>query len=381
MEEYVLKNGKKLRCGYTTGSCAAAAAKAAVFMLLTGCRAEEITLTTPKGVVLNLEVQDAFISQEKASCAIQKDSGDDPDVTHGVLVYAQAQKKEEPGISVEGGQGVGRVTKEGLQRPVGAAAINPVPLKMITSAAEEVCRQQGYTGGLEIIISIPKGEELAKKTYNPRLGIVGGISVLGTSGIVEPMSEAALIETIHLEMRVLAGQGVQYLLVTPGNYGEDYIRQVLGIDLNQGVKCSNYIGEALDCAVAQGFRGLLLVGHVGKIVKVAGGVMNTHSRYADCRMEILAAHAAMAGAGAQTARRLMECITTDEALSLLEQENLQAPVMASVAKKIEEALNYRAHRELQIGAIFFSTQQAALGETSQARELLQKIQSQRQGRN
>lgn len=376
MEEYVLKGGKKLRCGYTTGSCAAAAAKAAVWMLLTGQRAETVSFATPKGITLQLEVLDAAVFNESASCAIQKDSGDDPDVTNGILVYACAQKTAGDKIVIDGGKGVGRVTKGGLQCPVGAPAINPVPMKMIYEAARAVCEQQGYQGGLNVVISIPEGEEIAKKTYNPRLGIVGGISVLGTSGIVEPMSEAALIETIQIEMRVLASQGAKYLIITPGNYGEDYIRQSLGIDLNQAVKCSNYIGEALDYAVSQGVQGLLLIGHIGKLIKVAGGVMNTHSRYADCRMEILAAHGAMAGADRETVRRLMGCITTDEALEILKKENLQALVMETIVKKIEEVLQYRTHGALETGAILFSTQQETLGKTSKAEELLQKIREQ-----
>ena len=197
MEEYIVKDGKKLRLGYTTGSCAAAAAKAAAYMLLTGRRKDTIDLLTPKGIRLHLTVEEIKITSSEVSCAIRKDSGDDPDATRGTLIFACVRKTDVPEILIDGGAGVGRVTKRGLDQPVGAAAINSVPRRMIEENVREVCALCGYDGGVSVVISVPEGEALAKKTFNPRLGIVGGISILGTTGIVEPMSEQALVDTIR----------------------------------------------------------------------------------------------------------------------------------------------------------------------------------------
>lgn len=222
---YVIRNQKKMRFGYTTGSCAAAACKGAVTMLLGGKPVTKVELMTPKGILLHLELEDVILGQGEASCAVRKDAGDDPDTTNGILVYARVQISDSPGIVIDGGVGVGRVTRPGLSQKVGEAAINPVPKAMILRAAEETADRFSYEGGLLITISVPAGVEIAKKTFNPRLGIVGGISILGTSGIVEPMSEKALVESIRVEMKQHAAQGEEYLLVTPGNYGADYLRE------------------------------------------------------------------------------------------------------------------------------------------------------------
>lgn len=215
MKEFIIRDGKKLRLGYTTGSCAAAAAKAAAWMLLSGSKKESIRLLTPKGMELALAVEDIYLSPDCVRCAIRKDSGDDPDITRDTLIYAEVRKTETVGIVIDGGQGVGRVTKPGLDQPVGAAAINSVPRRMIQETVEEVCGLLGYTGGLYVVISAPDGETLAKKTFNPRLGIEGGISILGTTGIVEPMSEQALVDTIHVELRQRRAGGADYVLLGP----------------------------------------------------------------------------------------------------------------------------------------------------------------------
>ena len=213
-----LVGGKMLRCGYTTGSCAAAAAKAAAAALLTGVFPDAVEIRTPKGPLLTLDVRDPSVSDSGCRCAIQKDSGDDPDITNGVLVYATVAKTE-AGITIDGGEGVGRVTRPGLDQPPGAAAINSVPRQMIRDAVSGVAEGAGYAGGLSVVIDIPDGRRLAQKTFNPHLGIEGGISVLGTSGIVEPMSDEALAESIRVEIRVLAEKQKDAILITLGNYG------------------------------------------------------------------------------------------------------------------------------------------------------------------
>lgn len=376
MEQFVYKNHKKLRYGYTTGSCAAAASKAAAAMLLSGKEISYVELHTPKGIDLRLEVLDISREDNAVSCAIQKDGGDDPDVTNGILIYAKVSREpaDEAQIIIDGGIGVGRVTKPGLEQPVGAAAINKVPRQMIRENLEAVCEQYHYHGKLSVVISIPSGVELAAKTFNPRLGIVGGISVLGTSGIVEPMSEQALIDTIRVEMRQKLANGMEYLLVVPGNYGIDFLDQYgHGLQLEDAVKCSNFVGEALDAAVEFGAKGVLLVGHIGKFIKLAGGIMNTHSHNADARMELLTVHAALLGAPVELLQKMMGCVTTDDALKYLKEADLMEPVMERIMEKMEFYVNQRAQHQLELGVITFSNVFGILGQTKNVPDLVKKI--------
>ena len=379
MEEYRIKDGKKLRLGYTTGSCAAAAAKAAAWMLLTGQRKERIQLNTPKGITLDLQVCDIRMEPDRVSCAIEKDSGDDPDVTKGMHITAAVSRRREPGVLIDGGEGVGRVTKPGLDQPVGNAAINSVPRQMIRENLEQVIRTADYHGGLEVLISAPGGEEIAQKTFNPRLGIVGGISILGTSGIVEPMSEDALVESIRVEMRQRAASGASYLLVTPGNYGEAFLREHMTLPFSESVKCSNFVGQTIDMAMQLGVRGILFVAHIGKFVKVAAGIMNTHSRWADGRGEILAANALRAGLSREAALEILDAATTEEALSVVIREGLLDAVMEQLTTRIHDHLHHRAGGDCLLGAVLYSNQWGYLGQTESAEELTRLLNSQYEG--
>lgn len=369
---YVIKNNKKMRFGYTTGSCAAAACKGAVQMLLGGEKKESVELMTPKGILLNLELQEIKMTETEVSCAVRKDAGDDPDTTDGILIYASVSKIEK-GIVVDGGIGVGRVTKPGLNQKIGEAAINPVPKMMIMKAAEEIAGRYDYEGGLKIVISTPEGVEIGKKTFNPRLGIVGGISILGTTGIVEPMSEKALIDSIQVEMKQHYSQGEEYLIVTPGNYGAQYLREHMDIPFEKNMKCSNYVGETIDIAVNMGVKGILFVAHIGKFVKVAGGIMNTHSHCADSRMEILASSAIRSGVDLACAQRILDCNTTDEALEVLSEYGLLEVTMKTILDKIQFYLNHRSYEQIKLGAVLFSNVQGYLGQTEDAAELIERL--------
>ena len=296
-DHYIENGAQRLRCGYTTGTCAALAAAGAASLLLSGEAPRALSLITPKGIPVTVEPVELFWENGAAVCGVAKDGGDDADATDGLVIRARVETIEEPEIRIDGGEGVGRVTKPGLDQPPGAAAINRVPRRMIEEQARRVCDTLGYAGGLSVCISVPGGEEAAKRTFNPMLGIEGGISILGTSGIVEPMSEKALVDTIAVELRQAAALGARDVILTPGNYGETFLRDhpqaARGVPV---VKCSNFIGDALDLAGNRGFSQVLLVGHAGKLVKLAAGVMNTHSRYADGRAEVFCAHAAVCGA-------------------------------------------------------------------------------------
>ena len=373
---YVIRGNKKMRFGYTTGSCAAAACKGAAEILLSGNRQETVQLMTPKGILLTLELKNIRIESDKVTCAIQKDAGDDPDTTNGIMVYASVQKTNDPGIVVDGGIGVGRVTKAGLSQKIGEAAINPVPKAMILREAAETAEKYDYEGGLKIIISVPEGIEIGKKTFNPRLGIVGGISILGTSGIVEPMSEAALVQSINVEMKQHFLQGEEYILVTPGNYGADYLREHMDLPYEKNIKCSNYVGETIDMAVDMGVKGILFIAHIGKFVKVAAGIMNTHSHSADGRMEVLASNAIRAGAPLECAKKILDASTTDEALEILERYQVMQGTMREILDRIQFYLNHRSYEQILLGAVIFNNTCGYLGQTADAAELIEKISAQ-----
>ena len=376
---YVIKNNKKMRLGYTTGSCAAAAASGAAQILLGGKTITEVSLMTPKGILLHLKLEDITVRDNMVSCGVRKDAGDDPDTTDGILVVASVEKMSGPQpvrIQIDGGQGVGRVTKPGLACKPGEAAINPVPRSMIMRAVEEAADQYGYEGSLKVTISVPKGQETARRTFNPRLGIEGGISILGTSGIVEPMSEKALIRSIEVEMSQHVAQGEQYLLITPGNYGADYLREHMDLPFEKNIKCSNYVGETIDMAVNMGVKGILFVSHIGKFVKVAGGIMNTHSHSADSRMEILCANGIRAGADLACAGDILECSTTDEALHVLEKNHILQETMKEITDRIQFYLDHRSYDQILLGAVIFSNEFGFLGQTPDAEELISRISQQ-----
>ncbi|MBQ6425124.1 MAG: cobalamin biosynthesis protein CbiD [Acidaminococcaceae bacterium] len=384
-----------MRRGYTTGSCAAAASKAAAVMLLSGEETDTIKLDTPKGITLTLDVLDILRGPGFVRCAIRKDSGDDPDDTNGTLIYATVSslhagipeeelvmqprtasvEQLDDRVEIWGGIGVGKVTKPGLSCKVGGPAINPVPRKMITREVLAAMKQYGCDETLRVVISIPDGPAIAPKTFNPRLGIEGGISVLGTSGIVEPMSDRALIDTMYTEMDSRKANGYKDLLVFFGNYGADFTRDEMKIDISTAVTCSNFVGELLDYAVLQGFESVLIIGHSGKLIKLAQGVMNTHSKYADCRSEFLALQAMFHGASPAVGKEIYQALTTDEMTKILKREGLFEAVMEEAARKIDFYMQKRVHGKLKTGAILFSNVYGILGETAGAEELLKLHQN------
>ena len=231
---------------------------------------------------------------------------------------------------------------------------------MIVREVTQVCQLLDYKGTLEIEIFVPEGEELAAHTFNPRLGITGGISILGTSGIVEPMSSRALLDTIRVELRQRRALGFDYVAVSPGNYGLDFMKQRYGYDLDRSVKCSNFIGETVDMAIEEGFQRLLLTGHIGKLIKVAGGIMNTHSREADCRLELLCAFAAKQGVEPDKLCAILDCITTTQALQILEESGRREAVMAYAMERILWYLDRRAQGKLEIDCIMFENEYGEL---------------------
>jgi cobalt-precorrin-5B (C1)-methyltransferase len=378
LDEFICHGKEKLRCGYTTGSCAAAAAKAAAEMLLSEANVSFVGISTPKGIKLKLDVLEPMINENYAECAIKKDSGDDPDITNGILVFARVSKIAS-GIEITGGRGIGIITKSGLDQPVGEYAINSVPRKMIKSALEEIAEKYDYHGGLRAEISVPNGEEIAKKTYNPRMGIEGGISIIGTSGIVEPMSNSALIDTIRLEAKMRYSEGYRNLMLTLGNYSENYIQKSMPFALEKSVKCSNFIGEAIDIALETGFERILIIGHIGKLVKLGAGIMNTHSAQADGRMDVLVTCGMLADADVNLLKEIPQCVTVDSALDILKSGGYMEKTLDILADRAEYYLNAKVKNEIEIGAVMFSEKHGISVKTSLADKLIKMISEEYNG--
>lgn len=391
---------RSLRSGFTTGTCGAAAAKAAAVYLLAGEIRQTIEILTPKGVTARMQVE--RVIGPTCCFRVQKDSGDDPDVTNQSWIYASAevlgndrneqwyQSNEYPKLYLTGGEGIGVVTRPGLACPVGRHAINPVPRSMIFEGVETICEEMDYRGCLLIRIWIPEGVFLAEKTFNPRLGIEGGISVLGTSGIVEPMSEDALMASIRLEIHMKAVEGCGVLVIAPGNYGEACLREQLHISLDKAVKCSNFVADTIEMAELEGIKKVLFVGHLGKLIKVAGGVKNTHSKYGDRRMEILAdcLTAVTGGNGSEVSQKIrnlhtqvLQSNTTEEALEHLTEFSDWKPgrgtlvdlVMEEVLKRICGFLTLWSHDRVQVETVVFSSVYGILLKSRRAQDLIMQL--------
>ena len=365
---------KQLRKGFTTGSCAAAASKAAAYMLLSGRIIDSIGIETPAGVSFTAKLHDIKRDEESVTVSVIKDGGDDPDVTSGCHIVSKVLLSDEKEVKIRGGKGIGIVTKEGLDQPVGEYAINSVPREMIKKELSEVAELFDHECGFCVTLSVPEGEEIAKKTFNERLGIEGGISIIGTTGIVEPMSKKALLDTIYLEMKqkhLLS----DIILLSPGNMGKDAMKKEYGVDMDDFVKCSNFVGEAVDMAVELSFKGLLLEGHVGKLVKVSGGIMNTHSREADSRLEILSSLTLLSGGDEALSRKILSCTNTEEALLKISEASKDGDLLKKtgelMAERISFYLSKRAGETIEIGCIVCSANLGIIAKSKNAKELLQ----------
>ena len=355
MTEKRLVNQKLLRCGYTTGTCAAAASKAAVAMLFKQESMDSVAITTPNQTDLIIDVLNPQFNDNVASCSIEKDGGDDPDITNGILVSSKVTLLPDSSeIIIEGGKGVGKVTKGGLDQPVGMSAINSVPRKMIKDSLNELAMQYNYKGGFHVLISVPKGEEIAKKTFNPELGIVGGISILGTTGIVEPMSAKALADSIKVEISVIAAESNESILIFLGNFGKKFTEEELNLSTKPGIMCSNFIDVALDSSVEFGFKNILIVGHIGKLVKLGIGMFNTHSHNGDGRIETLLSCALEAGADIEILNEIQKCVTTNAVLDILYENDLLTKTMGVLNGRIGHNIDRRIPEDINVGFICFA---------------------------
>ena len=355
-DNYIIKYGKNLRCGYTTGSCAAGAAKAAASMLLSGEKLKNINIDTPAGIVLTLKLEDIHIEEDYAYCCIIKDAGDDPDSTDKIEIYARVSKREDSKIVIDGGEGIGTITRSGFWGESGTAAINPVPRKMITDELLKVSNC-----GFNVLIYAPRGKEIAKKTFNSNLGIIDGISIIGTKGIVEPMSEDALKKSIYIEIDDAYQRGMRELVLFLGNYGEKVVE-----NLNlQGakVKISNFIGDMLLYSKSKGFDKITLVGHIGKLCKLSIGAFNTHSKICDVRIEAFVYYLALNNAPFELIKCVNESKTSEEALTLIINNNYTVVINKMIAGCVDRIKRYLKDEdnECSIDVIIYSMDYGILG--------------------
>lgn len=405
MEEYVYIDGKKYRRGYTTGSCATGASKAAVYMLITKNRINTINIDTPKGIPLLLKVDNINISDTFVECSIKKDGGDDIDATHTMDIYARAEivakNDKNKGyltlkdidslstnseckselykfIRVYGGTGIGVVTKKGLSVDIGKPAINPTPLKMINHEIRKLIGDNfesilGNDKVLKITIFAPQGETVAKKTFNSRLGIVGGISIIGTTGIVEPMSDDGWKKSLSIELQMKKEQGLDKIILVPGNHGEQFIREKLNLDIKYVVRVSNFIGYMIKEAQRIGYKKILMAGHIGKFIKVSAGIFNTHSKVADARSEILVANLALMGARYEFLNKINQCVTTEEAVELInnsEYREVYNILSNKCRERVKQYLNEDSD-DIDVEVIIFSMDKSLLGKSDNTDDLVE----------
>ena len=347
LDLYVISGGKKLRCGYTTGSCATAAAKAATIMLFNDVVLNSVDIIVPKGIEIKIPINSIEKGENYCLVSVIKDGGDDPDITDGIEIYARVEKQDS-GFTLVGGEGVGVVTKEGLFIEKGLHAINPTPRKTIQEAVMENLPGD-IEGGIKVTISVPEGKEIAKKTFNPRLGIVGGISILGTSGIVKPMSEEALKESIRIEINQKGG-GKERLVLTFGNIGEKCAKDK-GYKEDEIVIISNFVGFALECCAEVEIKEVILVGHIGKISKVAYGCFNTHSRVNDMRLEVIALELALLGYDTELIRRVLKEKTSEGVVKFL--GDGYDELYKNIGNKIVERMKLYTYGEMKCSAIMY----------------------------
>lgn len=336
IDEFVYVDGKKYRRGYTSGSCACGATKAALIMHLEKRNINEVRIGTPKGVDLDLKIDNISRGKDWVQCSVKKDGGDDIDATHGMDIFARlelVQADQVPDfrsdldsdyLFITSGQGIGRVTKKGLDIRPGRPAINRVPLNMILKVVQETLDEAGldiydYLGGRKILVTIfaPQGQEIAKRTFNSNLGIEGGISIIGTTGIVEPMSDEGWKKALSAELSIKRAQGRETIILVPGNIGRDIMAKSYGADLDGIVKMSNFIGYMLMETKRLGFKRVIVGGHIGKLIKLSGGITNSHSRVADARREIMVANLALLGAPLELLKEIDACLSTDAMVDII----------------------------------------------------------------
>jgi cobalt-precorrin-5B (C1)-methyltransferase len=350
---------RELRRGFTTGSCAAAAAKAAALGAISGVVPSQVEISLPNGRRVSFEVRDGEASGGTGNCSVVKDAGDDPDVTNALKIVARVTVIKSGTVSIYGGDGVGRATKPGLQVAVGEAGINPVPRAMIRREVEGVLPAGA---GARVVISVPGGEKIAHKTFNPRLGIVGGISILGTTGIVEPKSVEACKSSLVCALDVARAEGFETVCLTPGNIGERGARMLGFLRDDQIVQTSNYVGFMMDEAIRRGFKHIILAGHPGKLAKLVQGHFMTHHSATKSACGVVVQIAREHGLSGRSLEEAVESPTVEGIIQIVKRE-ARMDILNVLAQQIRRAAEDRLRRMADVRVFLFDMQGLKVGES------------------
>jgi len=356
-----------LKYGNTTGAYATAAAKAAVIALLDK-PVDRVGIPSPLGIRFELFIRECKkLSEDTAIAYAIKNAGEDVDVTDKIVISAGVKLTSTGRINIKGGKGVGVVTKGGLPVSVGEAAINPTPRKMIEQAIREVLPKEK---GVEVTISVPNGETVAKRTQNKKLGIVGGISILGTTGVVRPLSIKAYRSSLVPALEVALAQNYEQIFLVPGNIGEKLAKKVFAVPEDSIIQTGDFMGYMLEKAVEKGAEKIVIFGHPGKLVKLAAGIFNTHHKKGDARMEVIAAYAGVAGANTELIQTIIESNTTEEAIKFLEPANLVEQTFDQIAEQVYLRTSEKIENKAEIKVIIVSIDGTILGTSKTARSMI-----------
>ena len=355
-----------LRHGNTTGACSAAAAKAALIAILNE-PVDRVGVPSPFGIRFEILVKESKkIADDTGVATVVKDAGDDIDATDKLEISATVKLTDDGKISIHSGKGIGVVTKPGLQVPIGEAAINPVPRRMIEESVKEVLPAGK---GAEVTLNIPEGEKVAAKTLNPKLGIIGGLSVLGTTGVVKPLSMEACRRSLVPQIDVAVSAGFERVFFVPGNIGERIAKKLFKPKEDAIVQTGDFVGYMLDKAAEKGVKEIVFLGHPGKLAKVAAGIFNTHHKVADARNEVIAAHAGAVGAGSAVVTSILQANTTEEAITLLKKVGLSEQVFDRIAERVSQRVSERTQHKIKVSVILVSLDGEVLGVDTNARSL------------
>jgi cobalt-precorrin-5B (C1)-methyltransferase len=360
----VTEEKKGSRTGYSTGACATAATKGALLALLHEQPVSEVEITLPLGQPVRFSIVQCEIGPTEATCGVIKDAGDDPDVTHGATIRATVSFLETPGaVLLEAGEGVGRVTQPGLGLPVGAPDITRVPRKMMTEVVEELAAAQLRERGVKVVLSVPGGEEMAKKTELIRLGVIGGIGILGTTGIVRPYSTAAFRAGIGIAVASAATRGYRHLVVTTGGMSEKFARR--WIDLPEGafIQMGDFVGYTLQEGVKRKIERVTISGMIGKLSKMAKGKMMTHAAGSDIDTLFLSQIAGECGARAEVLAAIQGANTARQVAEIVQAEGI-ASFFDRLAGKVCEACRRHVKGELEIECLLTDFEGNVIGRGS-----------------
>ncbi len=347
-----------LKFGLSTGATAAAAAKAAATVLLSG-EVNRVVIPTPIGIRFELPIKTTKrITADTALAVAVKDAGQDIDATDKMDIVATVKLTDDGKITIRNGEGIGVVTKAGLQVPIGEGAINPVPRAMITEAVKEVLPQGK---GAVVTISAPEGANIAKKTTNAKLGIKGGISILGTTGVVKPLSVEACRRSMVPQIDVALARGYKRLIFVPGSIGERIAKEKFSAPEDAIVQTCDFVGYMLDKAAEKGVKEIIFIGHSGKLVKLAARLFNTHHKMGDARNEVIAAYAAAAGATQTIVKELLEANTTDEATEILRHANLVEATYDLIAERVHKQVSDRVDHKVKFSVVIVAMDGTVLG--------------------